>query len=46
MRSELNQIETDIENDKKLLKMEKRGFHYKDCIWFDPACKCGPDTCH
>jgi len=43
--NELKLILLEMEEQKNLLSIPKRNGHYIDCVWADPACKCGPDTC-
>lgn len=39
-----NQRLTDLVKRYKLTEIV-RGGHYKECVWSNPDCKCGPDTC-
>lgn len=41
----LNELEENIENDKVELLIEQRNNHYIDCVWSNPDCTTGPDTC-
>lgn len=43
--NELKLVLLEMEEFKRSLNIPKRNGHYIDCVWSNPNCKCGPDTC-
>lgn len=40
------QVTNRVRREKLTVRIPASGFqHYKECVWADPDCKTGPDTC-
>lgn len=43
--NEMKLILLEMKELKTSLEIPKQNDHYIDCVWSNPACQCGPDSC-